>query len=530
MDAPGRGEERRVGLYLAAVAVTLLAGYVLTLARVHTWDAIAYTASVNGSALGGHDYQSTERFHPQHLLFVPFAQGVRALLGLIGVESHDPFLPIQLMNALFGAAGAWLLGRIAWRRSGHVPTALAIATLYGMSNAVWMYSTDVDVMLPTLFFAILATWLSLGRSRGRWILVAVTAAAAVTMHQVAILFCASIPLIELAPGGGRDAVSRAVRLAIGIALLVVGAYVAVTAIALGLPLRDAAAWSVSASAPAELFSTPLRWTLINGARTFLNAFVAVNGLPPMRALVDDVRGLSLLVAAGVGSAGVLVMFLRVAVSIPRLVTSGAPLPRVCMVWLAFLVAFILWFQSDKLDHWIYAVPPVLLLTTEARLQPIRYGRFLSHLRWITWTFLVAVLWLNLAHGALPRRNEATARYAGAVEWTRRLAEPGDVVLYDGTDYRPIVHLAVPFFTGVDLIDFASTDVDEALHRVYDALARGHAVYITIEHAPLDLMVALELQGVTVGEPAADHPLAFRLDLADDDGASDHSRRPIQESP
>src|SRR5262249_43155235 len=145
--------------------------YLLTLHHAHGWDSIAYTARSVADPLLSERYLSSRLFHPHHLLYVPLllpAQGLAALLRgapFAAPAGEAAFTAPMVRNALLGGLSAGLAGALAARLGASPRRAFAVALAVGVSNAVWRYATEVEVMVPALCALLAAAWLLASASR-----------------------------------------------------------------------------------------------------------------------------------------------------------------------------------------------------------------------------------------------------------------------------------------------------------------------------------------------------------------------------
>src|SRR5262245_64792969 len=110
------GRVAPIALFLGALLL-----YLRTLTQVHTFDALSYVTSVERKPW-------TELFHPHHLAYGPLGALALALGRALGYTGGAA-LPLQLLNAVAGAAGVALLFVIVRRVTRRPDLGLAAALL-----------------------------------------------------------------------------------------------------------------------------------------------------------------------------------------------------------------------------------------------------------------------------------------------------------------------------------------------------------------------------------------------------------------
>src|SRR5215468_8131553 len=103
-----------IALFLGSLLI-----YLATLTQVHTFDALSYVTSVERKPW-------TELFHPHHLAYGPLGALAFALGRALGYTGGAA-LPLQLLNAVAGAAGVALLFAIVRRVTRRPDLGLAAA-------------------------------------------------------------------------------------------------------------------------------------------------------------------------------------------------------------------------------------------------------------------------------------------------------------------------------------------------------------------------------------------------------------------
>ncbi len=471
MAAPARAIFADTGILLglnrryAAPSVLFLSAlllYLATLTQVHTFDALSYVTSVERKPW-------TELFHPHHLAYGPLGALALALgraLGYIGGAA----LPLQLLNAVAGAAGVALLFAIVRRVTRRPDLGLAAALLLGASYAYWYYAVEIEVYTVAALFLLICLSLLVGLierpGRSGMLLLGVAQGGAVLFHQTNVLFC--IPALVSLLVAHRWGMTRQAR--VGVRQL--AAYALALALTVGLPylfvgvaVSGFRSWSEFADWLTEYARTGWWGGPITAQKW------ADLGLGLSDTLAQPGGALLWLLLAGL-----LVLHLRRLHSGARALVSGL------LAWLLVYGAFFLWWEPDNIEFWIASLPPALLLLTLALRGVRRWGPEV----WVA--LAVAATALGMNYDGIVRRGDA------ATDLQRRIArelalrsQPADLLLIpDG-----LLELYLPYYEGRDnflslnqaLFD-ASDDWERACttvrERVNSALHAGVAALIADE--------------------------------------------------
>ncbi len=475
-DPPARLEPKagsfKPVLLLAPAGVFVL--YLLTLSRCHTWDAIAYTARIHDDPLLSERYLSTTLWHPHHLLFGPMGQGFLSLWNVLLPQASNPFLPLQLMVAAMGAATAFLIALLVMHRTNDRWTALLSAGIFAVMHSVWSYSTEVEVMIPALFFVLLAVYVLQTTTRfvGRLVLVTVTVSTSILLHQISVIFCLAVAVYLWSSSGRKHAVTVAAASAATVALV----YVAVALLSLAEPSPGAIVdWMLSARSRSVTGTISIVEQLAAGAKGALQTVVSPVGPADLGSRASGVMGMILAAT----SAGLVLAMITAAAwvgyAVVRKGLARDAFVRFCLVWLVAMAVFVLWFEPDNIEYWIYCGPPALFLAVEVLAERLRTQLRRS----VGWILLALLLTVNLYTSIAPRTNGANAAYGPFVGAVRGHMQPGDLILAAPSGSSILVGaeaVAVPFLTGVDLIV-----VDDSVNeRVRTTWTRGNHVYILQE--------------------------------------------------
>lgn len=331
-----------VGLFFAAL-------YLSTLTGVHTFDALSYILSVDRKPLVG-------VLFPHHLAYGPISELVAWLGRWFGVQSGAA-LPMQVLNALAGAASVAVTAQMGLRLTDRVDLALLAALVPGLSFSFWYFSGETDVYALSTLMMVLAIdrvirLAQAPQQRDAWWLG--------VWHSLALLFHqANIFLVVAAAGvwlagviQQRVSVSRQLRLwwpypLTGV-VLVGGAYIA-AALAIGFPNGAAfQAWLTD-------YAQTGWWGVAGDRWQNLGLGLSDTVAQPGGALF----GLLLL--------GLLVAHLRhVGFAHGWLVGS-------LVAWLGFHALFFIWWEPENVKFWLVCLPVVGLLLGLGLRRTRRWG-------------------------------------------------------------------------------------------------------------------------------------------------------------
>lgn len=470
-------------------ALALGALYVVTRSRIHTWDSIAYAARASADPLLADRYLSTALFHPHHLLYSPLAVAAHRLLAPLGL-ARDPVLPLQLMSAAFGALSAALAGLLARRLGAEPRIALCVTIVVGVSNAVWRFSTEALVMIPSLAFLLLGAWMAAGaRSRAAWLGAGLAFAGAMLIHQSAVVFAAAATLALLLAGrAGRLVPGAAPAFAVGWAVPAGLAYLAVGIAETGSISPGAlAGWMFTAGhRSTSLLSTPagvLKETAVGLTESWVT-------LAPLRVPRDGGAAVLLRPAALATILGVVAAGAAALAALPglaRAVRSRDPVVTMLLAGCLATAGLVAAFQPWNHAYWVY-LPPLGVALVAAHLP-----RLPAWARAVALVAVAAVATVNLVARALPAMDADRAPYADLIAFSREHFAPGDRLVCGGSA-SPIAEgvIALPFFARVPVVLAPTpgrpeqvTRFERLVDEAFSAAALGHDVYVTADAvAPL----------------------------------------------
>ena len=469
---------------LFALGALFLAGYALTLSRTHDWDSLAYAARVAGDPLLSEKYLSTRFFHPHHLLYGAFGTLARALLVPLGL-GRDPLLPLQVADCVLGAGCVVLMGALVQAATGRTARAILIAAAAGLSNAVWIYSTDVEVMIPALFFTLAAAFLLLrARSSLGEVVAGAAMALAILLHQLCVLPAAAL-IVTLALQRRRPAGRAAMPFALACILPTLASYLVVGVAAAGVrSSADFIDWVLAARGRSGFGAEPLTAGVYQAAHAAAESLVSL--VPIGREAVSrpgPVTPGTVAVRAAVW--GVLAGFVLLAATGARgamRVRPAGPVGAGLALGTLALVLFIGWFQPWNVDYWVYVIACGWLLIG-LHAQAPRRGRTAAAV--MAAIYLLALGVVNLAFRAIPSRDPANAEYRAAVLFARaRLRPPGSLLVVGPNHRLGSSLIAIPLFARV-AVEITRGGEDPAgaarlREQVWRACAAGRRIYASAE--------------------------------------------------
>ena len=433
-----------IGLACFAGAFLL---YLATWMRVQPWDSIAYTARALGNPLLSERFLSTAWFHPHHLLYVPLAALFGHVLPPGDAGPLASFAPLLLLSSLAGAGCVGLAGWIAHRATGRRSTAVFAAAALALTNAVWIYSTIVEVMMPALCFLLLGVALAFGRSHRHAVAAGLAIGLAVLLHQIVVLFAVALTLALALPARGalrRPGSAR--RFAAAWIALAVGVYAwaAVAHQGLRSPV-EIARWTLAAGERSESSRLSLAGMAWQSARTLCEALITQT---PVARRADPAAWpwmLAITLVLAVLAGGMVLAWRR------RNAAGSSPDAGVALRGLAWgalaTAAFIAWFQPRTLDYWVYVVACLMLLAGIGAMGSRGAGGRVGAL---AWPALVLLGGVNFGYRALPALDPENAPYADLLRFSAGRLRAGDCLWIGPRDASlEDALVALPFFAQVD---------------------------------------------------------------------------------
>ncbi|MDW8402665.1 glycosyltransferase family 39 protein [Chloroflexus sp.] len=456
---PPRPSSRWPALLLGASFVAL---YLLTLTKVHTYDALSYILDVDRKPW-------PELFHPHHLLYGPLGALIRWLATSLGWQGSAE-LWLQVVNALAGAVGVSLTFLLCRAVTGAPIASLAAALSVGWSFAYWYYAVEVEVYTLAAVALIAALWLLANIARwptwqtAFWL--GVANGMATLGHQTNVLLAVpALVTIGWAVLDHRARFRLAVAYSLPLAMIVGGAYLWVALGVSGMRRWDEVwAW-LTGYARTGFWGGAIDGAKLAGLGKGWSETLAMTG----GAIVGAIA-LGLLLAGWRGMA-----------RLPRPLLAGT------QSWLLVYSLFFLWWEPDNIEFWIACLPPLALLLSAALAarHPLdRLGVGGASIAGLG--LAVALLALNLP--AIIERGDANRdlqrRIAAALA---EISQPGDLIIVpDG-----VLELYLPHYWGRDTVYGLNQAMTASggnwpaacaliQQRIETALASGYAVLVADE--------------------------------------------------
>ena len=145
MDRPTRGL-----LIPWLIAIGALVVYLATLSRHYTGDSIEYALAIESS-------DPTYLLDPYHPLLHPMGLAFSRLWQLLG-WTGQALLPLQVLNALGGAACVGLVLALARALTQSTQIAVLVAAGFAVSGGHWMLSVEAEFVTVPLAAMLLVLW------------------------------------------------------------------------------------------------------------------------------------------------------------------------------------------------------------------------------------------------------------------------------------------------------------------------------------------------------------------------------------
>lgn len=401
-----------MGRTRVAATLVVLAVYVALPTKNFYWDGVSFAQTIESAS------RWAELVHPNHLVYNFLGYGIYHLMG-----AHLRALYVlQAIDAVFAAATVYLLLGII-RELGHSEWAtLLFAGLFAFSGTWWRFATDADAYVPSVFFLMLtARWL-LPSKEARPARVAISHAAAMLFHQLAVFFFPAALVALWGQRGEDEQRQRALRTVEYAALSVTLTLMAYLLgfIAQGKIARGSGFWPwITSHSPDSRFSFAVARDVVISLRSWIQLFL-IGRLMLVR-FTNPWSVALVLLAGAVAVLSVVDLFRH---GLPHSISIRHPvLLRWALVWLGTYALFLLVWLPHNTFYKLFALPAIILLVASCTAPASER----SAPRSLTW--LVAMLSTsNLAFGIVPySRIDAN----GAVAFAVRLREslPTGAVVY-----------------------------------------------------------------------------------------------------
>lgn len=457
------------------LALAALALYLATLSRRYTADGLLFALDIDSS-------DPSRWIDPYHLLLHPLALLFVRLWTLLGYSGLS-IVPLQVLNALGGAACVALFASIVHYSTSSSRTTWLTSAGLAVSGAMWLLSTDAEFVTLPLAAHLWVLWLlwttpdDLARRPVYGLLVG-SAILLATLCYLTGLLLWPIALISIA--ARQDLLSGTRRRLSAMVSAVVLSGLGV------LILHSAPLWS---GGEGRLWIARLlgggvygRWTwtsLPHGVYTFLRSLLLFPGL----AMNESTRALLLswdwprrLAFAAFYGLGLLVALWPLWLAWRRRGTLWPANRRVLITLLAWTLpyaAFAVWWVPGDFSFML----PVLIawwLLLALTLPPLPHGE-----RWLA-AFVALLLLCNGALSIVPRTNlRSNERYTLAQDLVAHTA-PDALVLLSGSDGMSWLHVSYFARRQAYLLPLVSPDAAQYLswtaRAVADARLAGRSVW------------------------------------------------------
>ena len=493
-----------IALEAAGITLTLSVLYLLTLAGTHNegGDGIGYMAKIRSG-------DAASIFNPYHLAYNWLGWTAWRLARLFAFDG-GPLGPVQVMNALLGAAGIgvlWALVRAAV--PGRLP-AITACGLLAFSFGYWGYAEDAELYTLDAFLLILllaATYrAATAPSLRAFIVMGAVNGAAVLGHNTGALW-ALVAIVLLARSRrqlpGFNAARMAAAYVAGAVAIVLPAYaLAIPAVGLYTP-REYYDWLTAYAQSGDYghwrATTPLRAALGAGralvgahpvlslgrVHRFIEQHFADKGLRKEFFLVRHVGSMdAYTMLVGMAVVALLVAALAAGwLARPSLPARTRTLAVIALAWLIPYVVFFAWWQPENVKFWISSWIPAAVLLALPLSSPDLHARVRRAAPYAVGVGLAALFAVNLFGSVLPYRSKSNDYWRVRVDWYERNTRPGDLVF--ANDYVYVEYLnyfghGTAYDLGNDIIGKVGPEraVSE-IQRLIDA-SPGSRVYFSSE--------------------------------------------------
>jgi hypothetical protein len=453
------------GKALGGLALIL---YLATLSRHYSADSMLYALRIEAGNLG-------QILDPTHLLVEPLGLAWYRLWQGLGWQG-GALVPLQVVNALAGAAAVGLLYAIGRGISRSRWIGGAAAAGFAVSGGLWLLSVEAEFVTPALAAALLVLWLILTPPErlarrplrhGAALGAAIALAILFYVNGVMLLVVAAAGLLAQPEGGRRERLGQAAAMLLAVAIVCLPVAAALVA------ERSWAAWTDQIWQGGGAGYTAFSWLDVpHGGYAFLRSLL----LFPGQALNDSGRaflggaswGQRLAFGAFYGAA--LLLALAPLYLAARLARPLWPPARreiaVLLAWSALYGSFAVYWVPGDISFWVPVLAAWWLLAalvtavaagSRAGQAPEGGRPFWARRPGRALLILAALLALANATTVIwPRHNLATnTTYRLAQEVAGQTAA-GDLIISDGDD---LVTLYLVYFGRRTVLPVARLDQD-----------------------------------------------------------------------
>lgn len=164
------------------VFVTTFLAYIGLLTKNYYWDGIFFAQVIEDAPR-----INATLIHPSHLIDQILGFLLYRATRLCGLNLRAVTV-LQVSNCIFGAAAAAVFFRICFKCFKSRYVSLVLAALFAFSAVWWRFATDSNTYVPTVLMLLVTFYLILPEHKARPVLVGVTHALAMLLHQLAVFF------------------------------------------------------------------------------------------------------------------------------------------------------------------------------------------------------------------------------------------------------------------------------------------------------------------------------------------------------
>jgi hypothetical protein len=356
--------QRRSGIMISLIVFGI---YLILPTREFYWDGVGFALAVETPPVS-----PDSLLFPNHLLYNLMGYAVWKVAAAAGASWRALYV-FQALNSLFGAAGVYLVWRIAAELTRSAGISAWSALLFAFAAQWWRFSTDANAYIPSIFFLLVSFRLMLPGTRSRPFAVGLAHGGAMLLHQLALFFfpVAIAGLLHFhrdqrSKAGKLHRLMTAGKYGATAAAVTVAAYL--TAFSLVRPTLDSHElwkWITAHAEDAVFWLSPahsLRYSLRGTMRLFFGGRVNQLHLD-----VITVAG----ALAFVSVLALSVRFLILTLQRPAANGSSPPAPSGFRAWFAGSALMILWilsyfiflifWQPQNTFYRLFYLPPLVLL-------------------------------------------------------------------------------------------------------------------------------------------------------------------------
>jgi hypothetical protein len=471
----------RVTREVLVVAGAMALVYLLTMTGNHreAEDSLAYAAGIRS---GG----AVDVLNQNHLAWGAigwaFYNGARGL----GI-ADSPLVPLQVLDALLGAAGLGLLWRFLRVGGWSLRETAGACGLLAFSYGYWFYSGEAEVYilsaLSLIVCLLLAHRAALDSRPLTFGLLGAANGFAVLAHDTNVLF-AFVAAAALVLAAQRDSVRAAVRGALayagGAVAVVVPAYAGAAA-ALGFgSFREFWDWLTAYTGRGRwghIAAEAIPQGVVGAGRALVGSHFLF-ALDPGRTLEpigggDQGQQLYLMrdypdvVAVILIPLGLAALALVVAALVARLRDrpwrerdAATTLDLLCLAWLVPYTLFFLYWEPLNAEFWIAWWVPVAILAGR------RLAAWDARRRHVLLAVLGTLAVVNLAGSILPQKGSGGDLWRARVTWYEHHARASDLVLANGYVFTNYVRYFTPA-TAIDAEESIAPHADDPGAGVFE---------------------------------------------------------------